>query len=43
MVKKDDPNYIIHGISGKIFKDYDNDINSCYDLQDVVENEIKMI
>ena len=41
MVKKDDPNYIIHGISGKIFKDYDNDINSCYDLQDVVENEIK--
>lgn len=41
MVKRNDPNYIIHGISGKIFKDYDNDINACYDLQDIVENEIK--
>ena len=41
MVKRNDTKYIIHGISGKIFEDYDKNINACYDLQDKVEEEIK--
>tara|TARA_B100000427_G_C15394235_1_gene544717 strand:+ start:315 stop:923 length:609 start_codon:yes stop_codon:yes gene_type:complete len=41
MVKRNDSEYIIHGISGKIFGDYNENIDACYDQQDKAEEEIK--
>ncbi|WP_435086999.1 hypothetical protein ACIJYD_03160 [Candidatus Pelagibacter bacterium nBUS_33] len=41
MVKKNDKKYIIHGISGKIFDNYEIDIKSCYKKQDEVVKNLK--
>ena len=41
MVKNNDKNYIIHGISGKIFEDYDKNIETCYYHQDKIIKEFK--
>ena len=41
MVKNNDKNYIIHGISGKIFEDYDKNIETCYERQDKAIKEFK--
>ena len=41
MVKKNDNKYIIQGIAGKIFKDYDKNISSCYKKQDEVVKILK--
>ena len=38
--KKNDKNYIIHGVTGKVFSNYDKDIEACFEHQDKVINEL---
>ena len=39
--KRNDKNYIIHGISGKIFSNYNEDIRACFDHLDKVFYELQ--
>jgi len=41
--KKNDKDYIIHGVTGKIFSNYDKDIEACFERQDKVTNELASI
>ena len=40
--KKNDLNYIVHAITGKIFYNF-NDIENCYNEQDKISNELETI
>ena len=42
-LKNNDKNYIIHGISGKLFSNYESNIDACYNKQDEIAKDLSLI